>query len=81
MEIFLHFPGEPPGNLAHNLAQEMIATGLNEPVWKKRDHLGKVNPNGKIKIPAHGCELFRRIRCAVVFKTQVGLEINVVKIS
>ena len=59
MEIFLHFPGETPGNLAHNLAQQVVAAGLNQAIRKQRDHLGKVNPNGKIKIPAHSSELFR----------------------
>jgi hypothetical protein len=46
MEIFLHFPGETPGNLPHNLAQKVIATGLNQPVREQGDHLGQVNPNG-----------------------------------
>ncbi len=81
MKIFLHFPGETPRNLADNLAQEVIPAGLNKPIRKQCDHFGKVNPNREIKIPAHSSELFRGVTCAVVLKTEIGLEINVVKIS
>jgi hypothetical protein len=56
----------------------MITAGLNQSVRKQRDHLGKVNPNRKIKIPAHSSELFGGVTRAVVLKAEVGLEINVV---
>ena len=45
VEILLNFPGQSARNLAHDLAQQVVATGLNEAIGEHGDHSGKCDPD------------------------------------
>ena len=45
MEIFLHFPGQPAGDLANDLAQQVVAAGLHQSLREHGDHFGQLDPD------------------------------------
>ena len=45
MEIFLNFPRQSAWNLSHDLAEKVVATGLNQAIGKHGDHPWKCDPD------------------------------------
>ena len=79
MKILLNFPGEAPGDLAHDLPQQMITTGLHQLLGEHGDHLRQANPNAQIQVPLNGggADIVPVPRQ----KPHAGLEIDVVVIA
>ena len=55
MEVFLHFPGQPTGDLANDLTQQVVAAGLHQPLREHGDHFGELDPDRQVEVPAHAC--------------------------
>lgn len=53
VEILLHFPGEASGNLAHDLPQKMVTTGLHQLLGEHRDHPRQAYPDAQVQVPLH----------------------------
>ena len=51
VEVFLHFPGQSPRDLTHDLLEQVVSAGLHKIVRKHGDHFWQTNPNGQVEIP------------------------------
>jgi len=52
VEVFLHLPGEAARDLAHDLAQQVVAAALHQVVGQQIDHRRQPDPHRQIQLPA-----------------------------
>ena len=86
VEVFLHFPGQSPRDLTHDLLEQVVTAGLHKIVRKHGDHFWQTNPNGQIKIPLNRrTDLLLGSGCITTllqgYEVHAGLKVNVVVLS
>ncbi len=53
VEVLLDFPGQAPGDLAHDLTQQVIAAALHQALGQEANHRRKLDPDAQVQLPAH----------------------------